>query len=92
MKTTWSAFVSFLLLVLVLLFAGFGVFTSTTLPMRLGAGALGLCFLITFINGVWPDGEHANKVVKALNLCAGGLFAVAMLLVLQHYFNTMHLA
>ncbi|MFC3460620.1 hypothetical protein [Massilia haematophila] len=92
MKRIWSAVVACLLLLLVLLFLGFGGYASRPLPLKLGAAALGLCFLVTFFNVVLPDGRIANNVVKVLNFCAGALFFAAMLLVLQHYFNTMHLA
>ena len=88
MKTIWSTFVSFLLLLLVLMFFGFGFVTYKPLPMKLASAGMGLYFLITFISANWPDRPVADKLVKVFNLCAGGLFAVAMLLVLQHYFNT----
>ena len=92
MKRIWSAFVSCLLLVLALLFLGFGAYASKALPLKLGAAALGLCFLVTFLNVVLPDGRIASTCVKVLNCCAGALSLAAMLLVLQHYFKTMHLA
>lgn len=92
MRRIWSAFVSCLLLLLVLLIFGFAAYSSTQLPLKLGAAALGLCFLVTFCNVVLPDGRIANHVVKVLNFCAGALFFAAMMLVLEHYFNTMHLA
>lgn len=92
MKRIWSAVASCLLLLLVLLFLGFGAYGSKALPLKLGAAALGLCFLVTFCNVVLPDGRIANQFVKVLNFCAGALFFAAMMLVLQHYFNTMHLA
>lgn len=92
MKRLWSTFVACLLLVLVLLFLGFGAYASDRLPLKLGAAALGLCFLVTFIHVVQPDGRIANRFVKAANACAGALFLAAMTLVLLHYFNTMHLA
>ena len=88
MKTIWSTFVSFLLLLLVLMFAGFGVVASKPWPVKLGAAAMGFCFLSTFISASWPESRGAGKLVKAANLCAGGLFAAALLLVLQHYFST----
>ena len=92
MKRIWSVFVSCLLLLSVLLFLGFGAYGSATLPLKLGATALGLCFLVTFLNVALPNGRIADTCVKVLNVCAGALFLAAMLLVLQHYFNTMHLA
>ena len=88
MKTIWSTFVSFLLLLLVLMFAGFGFVTAKPLPMKLFIVAMGLHFLITFISATWPERQIADRLVKVLNFGAGGLCVAAMLLVLQHYFNT----
>ena len=88
MKTIWSTFVSYLLLLLVLLLCGFAFVTARPLPVKLASFAMGLCFLVTFISATWPDRRIANKLVKVFNFCAGGLFFAAMLMVLQHYFNT----
>ena len=88
MKTIWSTFVSFLLLLLVLMFCGFGIVASKPLPIKLFSGAAGLCFLVTFMNATWPDRRIADKLVKVFNFCAGALFLAAMILVLEHYFNT----
>ncbi|MGJ9418865.1 hypothetical protein ACHAC9_14015 [Massilia sp. CMS3.1] len=88
MKTIWSTFVSFLLLLLVLMIFGFAFVTTKPLPMKLGSVAMGLCFLVTFISATWPDRRIANKLVKVLNFCAAGSFFAAMIMVLQHYFNT----
>lgn len=88
MKTIWSTFVSYLLLLLVLMFAGFGFVTAKPLPVKLFAVAIGLYFLITFTSASWPDRPTADRVVKLLHFCAGGLSLAAMLLVLQHYINT----
>jgi hypothetical protein len=91
MKTIWSTFVSCLLLLLVLIFCGFGFVTAKPLPMKLGTFAMGLCFLVTFISATWPQRPIADKLVKALNVCAGGLFVAAMVLVLRHYFSTVQM-
>ena len=88
MKTIWSAFISFLLLLLVMMFAAFGFVTAKPLPIRLFAFALGLYFLITFISATWPERQTADRLLKVLNFCAGASCVVAMLLVLQRYFNT----
>ena len=88
MKTIWSAFISFLLLLLVLMFAAFGFFTVKPLPVKLFTIAMGLHFLITFISATWTGRQAADRLVKLLNFSAGALCAAAMLLVLQHYFNT----
>lgn len=88
MKAIWSTFVSFLLLLLVLMFCAFGFVSSKPLPMKLFSVALGLGFLVTFISASWPDRPIADKLVKVFHHCALGLFAIAMALVLQHYFNT----
>lgn len=89
MKTIWSTFVSFLLLLLVLMFVvGFGFFTAKPLPMKLFSVAAGLHFLITFISATWPERQIADRLVKVFHFCAGALSLAAMLLVLQHYFNT----
>ena len=88
MKTIWSTFVSYLLLLLVLMFAGFGFATAKPLPVKLFSVAMGLHFLITFISATWPDTRTADKLVKVFNFCAGGLFLAAMILIVQHYFNT----
>lgn len=88
MKTIWSAFVSYLLLLLVLMFCAFGFVTAKPLPVKLFAIAMGLQFLITFISATWPQRQIADRLVKLCNFFAAALCAVAMLLVLQHYFNT----
>jgi hypothetical protein len=88
MKTIWSAFISFLLLLLVLMFAAFGFVSAKPLPVKLLAIVMGLHFLITFISATWPEQQTANRLVKIFNFCASALTAAAMLLVLQHYFNT----
>ena len=88
MKTIWSTFSSFLLLLLVLMFAGFGFVNAKPLPVKLFAVAMGLHFLITFISATWPERQIADRLVKVFNVCAGALCLAAMLLVLQHYFNT----
>ena len=87
-KTIWSTFFSYLLLLLVLMLFGFGFVTAKPWPLKLATAGGGLYFLITFIGATWPDRPGANKLVKVLNLCAGGLLTVAMLLVLQHYLKT----
>ena len=88
MKTIWSAFISFLLLLLVLMFAALGFVTAKPLPVKLFAIAMGLHFLITFISATWPEQRTADRLVKIFNVSAGALCVAAMLLVLQHYFNT----
>jgi hypothetical protein len=88
MKAIWSTFISFLLLLLVLMFAGFGFVTAKPLPVKLFAIAVGLHFLITFISATWPGRPIADKLVKVFHFGAGALCVAAMLLVLQHYFNT----
>lgn len=88
MKTAWSSVTSFLLLLLVLMFAAFGFASSKPLPMKLFAVAMGLQFLITFISAAWPDQRTANRLVKILNFSAGALCVAAMALVLQYYFDT----
>ena len=88
MKTIWSTFYSYLLLLLVLTFAGFGFVTAKPLPVKLFAVAMGLHFLILFVSATWPERQGARRIVKVFNFSAGALCAVAMLLVLQHYFNT----
>jgi uncharacterized membrane protein len=88
MKTIWSAFISFLLLSLVLMFAAIGFVTAKPLPIKLFTIVMGLHFLITFISATWPERRNADKLVKVLNFCAGALTVAAMLLVLQHYVNT----
>jgi len=88
MKTIWSAFISFLLLLLVLMSAVFGFVSAKPLPVKLLAVVMGLHFLITFTSATWPEQQTANRLVKIFNFCASALTAAAMLLVLQHYFNT----
>ncbi|MFC5459528.1 hypothetical protein [Massilia niabensis] len=61
MKTIWSTPVSFLLLLLVLMFAGFGIVALKPLPMKLGSAALGLCFLVTFISAPGRTGESPTN-------------------------------
>jgi hypothetical protein len=91
MKTIWSNVVSCLLLLLVLMLCGFGFVTAKPLPMKLGAFAMGLCFLTTFISATWPNRPIADKLVKVSTLCAGVLFMAAMSLVLRHYFSTVQM-
>lgn len=91
MKTIWSAVVSFLLLLLVLMFAAFGFVTAKPLPIKLFTIAMALQFLITFISATWPRRQTADRLVKVLNVGAGAACVAAMLLVLQHYFNTVPL-
>ncbi len=88
MKTIWSTFVSYLLLLLVLMLCGSAFIHYKPLPMKLGAAAMGLYFLVTFISATWPDQPTADKLVTVLNFCAGGLMAAAMFLMAQHYVNT----
>lgn len=88
MKTIWSAFTSFLLLLLVLMFAVFGFVSAKPLPVKLFAIVMGLHFLTTFISATWPERQTANRLVKIFGFCASALTVAAMLLVLQHYFNT----
>ena len=88
MKTIWSASISFLLLLLVLMFAAFGFVTAKPLPVTLFAIAMGLHFLIMLISATWPERQTADRLVKVFNVAAGVLCVAAMLLVLQHYFNT----
>jgi hypothetical protein len=87
-KTIWSTVVSFLLLSLVLMFCAFGFFTAKPLPVKLFTVAMGLHFLITFISATWPERQSADRLVKIFHFCAAVLGAVAMALVLEHYFNT----
>ena len=91
MKTIWSAFSSFLLLLLVLMFAGFGFVNAKPLPVKLFAVAAGLHFLILFMSATWPDRPIAIKLVKAFNFCAGGMLIAAVILMVQHYVNTVPL-
>ena len=88
MKAIWSTFVSFLLLFLVLMFAGFGFVTAKPVPVKLFTVAMGLHFLIVFISATWPERQIADRLVKVFNFCAGALCVLAMLLVLQHYVTT----
>ena len=88
MKTIWSNFSSCLLLLLVLMFAGFGFVTAKPLPVKLFTVAMGLYFLILFISATWPERQIAGRLVKVFQFFAGALCLAAMLLVLQHYFNT----
>lgn len=71
-----------------LTFAGFGFVTAKPLPVKLFTVAMGLHFLITFISATWPERQIADRLVKVFNFFAGALCVAAMLLVLQHYLNT----
>lgn len=88
MKTIWSTVVSFLLLLLVLMFAGYGFVSAKPLPMKLASVAMGLFFLVTFVSASWPERPIADKLVKVFHHCALGLFAIATALVWQHYLST----
>lgn len=91
MKTLQSAFISSLLVLLVLMFASFGAVAAKALPIKFFAIATGLHFLIVFIGATWPARQPADRLVKVLNLVASALCMGAMLLVVQHYFNTVPL-
>ena len=88
MKTLWSNLVSYLLLSLVLLLCGFFFVTAKPLPMKLAAVAMGLSFLVVYIDATWPDRPIANKLVKVFNLCIGSLSLAAILLMVKHYIAT----
>jgi len=88
MKIVWSAFVSFLFLLLAFLCVGMPFFITRPLYMNLGAIALGLVFLVTFVNSVQPRHQYAGKLASVLNVCAGGLFAAALVAWLLRSFAT----
>lgn len=70
------------------MFAAFGFITAKPLPIKLFTIAMALQFLITFISATWPERQTADRLVKIFNVVAGAFCVAAMLLVLQHYFNT----
>jgi len=66
----------------------FGFITAKPLPIKLFTIAMALQFLITFISATWPERQTADRLVNVFNVVAGAFCVAAMVLVLQHYFNT----
>ena len=83
MKSVLSNVVSFLLFLLVVLCLQVPYTSTQPLHMQLGAVALGLVFLATFINTLRLERPLAGKFVTGLHVVAGVLLIAVVVLAFQ---------
>ncbi|MEN3276938.1 MAG: hypothetical protein V7631_2728 [Massilia sp.] len=79
-KILWSTVVSMLLAFLASLFLSYAAFSPKPLFVKAGTAAVGLCFLVAFVNYAWPEKRIASKLATVFNYCAGALFLAALIL------------
>lgn len=80
MKILWSTIVSMLLASLASMFLSYAAFSPKPLFVKAGTAAVGLCFLVAFLNYAWPEKRIASKLATVFNYCAGALFLAALIL------------